>query len=985
MSAASDGLPNLSPHLFEQAIAHCASGLIICDAQQLGMPIVYASPSFESLTGYTADETIGRECLFLQGEETEQIGLDDIRTAFASGTGCKVLLRNYHKSGRAFWNEMTLSPIRDENNRLTHYVGTQIDISHYLETFKALQESESRYRHLYEETPAMLHSVDSEGHIVSVSHYWLEKLGYARHEVIGHPIARFLTQAPVQVSQANVADGQKASTARRDVPCQFLKKDGDRIDALLSSIDECAAPHARPSHAQPSSAQPSSAQPSHIQLSRTQSPQNCRTLSVSVDITERKKAEENLRRNEALMRAINNLPPTGIFVMDCETNEALFVNTEFYKIWQLESLQPQVIEGAITGEQLLSECLSYVDLSAFIATSTAEDFSNGTKIVEDEVPLLDGRTLRRIYGPIQENNVTFAYLYVFEDITQRKQSVRQLAAATEAAKAANKAKSEFLANMSHELRSPLNAILGFTHILKESNPKPEQSENLEIIYNSGNHLLALINDILDISKIEAGRVVLTEGEFDLHQLLNEVQQMFMNAAQRKGLTLSLDRVGELPRQICSDRLKLRQILINLLSNAIKFTESGRVVLTARAVATTTRTAICTASSAHSANVQTLLFEVADTGPGIDPADQSRLFEAFVQTKSGLTSHEGTGLGLAISQEYVHLLGGELQVISEVGRGATFSFEIAAKLAARERAAVVNRRKIVRLAPNQPNYRILVVDDVAVNRKLLTHLLSSVGFEVKEAVNGQDAIAQWEAWQPHLIWIDMQMPVMTGEEAALKMRQLDPQGTTKIIALTASAFEENKLSALDSGCDDFVSKPVQAASVFSKMSQHLGVQYLYEELASPRSAFQQLASQPNEIQSNEIQSNEIRPNEIRPNEIQQSADQQADNQLSNQLGNQPRNQPGNQRVEAQKMSPQPPYSPPISPALLASASSEWIYQLTQATLDLDNAAIMALAQQLPTAQRELASAVEQCVKNLAYKKLLKALKETECQETEASKL
>ena len=863
--AMSDERPKLPADLFEQAIAHCASGLIICDAQRLGLPIVYASPSFEVLSGYSASEAIGKDCLFLQGEETDQIGLDDVQAAIANGIGCKVLLRNYHKSGRPFWNEMTLSPIKSDRGLLTHYVGTQIDISHYLETFKALQESESRYRHLYEETPAMLHSVDADGLIVSASHYWLEKLGYQRHEVIGQPIERFLRSSEETCEEITC----------RDVPCQFVRKEGDRIDALLSSISE--------------------------RTSKQAPEQSARTLSVSVDVTEQKKVQENLRRNEALMRAINNLPPTGIFVMDAETDEALFVNAEFYRIWRLENLQDSVAQGALSGEQLLSECLSAIDLGDFISHSTSQDFSDGTRIVEDEVPLLDGRTLRRLYGPIQENSVTFAYLYVFEDITERKEAVRQLAMATEAAEAANKAKSEFLANMSHELRSPLNAILGFTHILKASEPRPAQKENLEIIYNSGNHLLALINDILDISKIEAGRIVLNESSFDLSLLLTELQQMFADAAQRKGLSLTLAQADDLPKFVCSDRLKLRQILINLLSNAIKFTNVGSITLTA-----------CVQST--EGDKRTLSFAVTDTGEGIAHSDQIRLFEAFVQTKSGLTAQEGTGLGLTISQEYVHLLGGVLQVESTVGAGSTFSFDICVDVTDDECKQAVEHRKIVGLAPNQPQYKVLVVDDVSVNRKLLVHLLSSVGFEVREAVDGGGAIALWQQWKPHLVWMDMQMPVMNGETAARKIRELDAQHETVIIALTASAFEENKISALDSGCDDFLSKPVQALSVFKKMSQHLGAEFQYEEIAQP-------VSEKNVFV-------------------------------------------------------------PISSKLLAQTSEAWRYKLAQATLDLDNAAILSLAQQLPNDQKEVYDAVVSCVETLSYKQLLTALEALETSDHEA---
>ncbi|MEO1620284.1 MAG: PAS domain-containing protein, partial [Cyanobacteria bacterium J06632_3] len=501
--------PELPDFIFQQAIEHAAGGLVICDAQQPDFPIVYVSPSFETLTGYTSDEVIGKNCRFLQGEETNQLGTKDIRQALSSGTGCKVLIHNYRKNGQPFWNELTISPLIDPEGVVTHYVGALIDISHYLDTFKALQQSEARYRHLYEE-------------------------------------------------------------------------------------------------------------------------QN--------------KAKENLRRSEALLRAINNLPPTGIFVMDYHTHEALFINSEFYRIWQLEHLQAAVVNGDISGEQLLTECLSNIDLGEFVAMATAKDLAHDNKIVEDEVPLLDGRTLRRIYGPIKENNTTFAYLYIFEDITERKQAVQALAHATEAAEAANRAKSEFLTNMSHELRSPLNAILGFTHILQNTQPDPEQRENLDIIYSSGEHLLALINDILDISKIEAGRVVLTESEFDLYRLVDELQQMFGNAVSQKDLRLIVERSHSLPRIIRSDRLKIRQVLINLLSNAVKFTATGSVTLkinTQEPAATAVQPNISTVESTQSTatqthNTQTLTFSVIDTGPGIPPEETDRLFEAFVQTEAGLT-------------------------------------------------------------------------------------------------------------------------------------------------------------------------------------------------------------------------------------------------------------------------------------------------------------------------------------------------------------
>lgn len=558
----------------------------------------------------------------------------------------------------------------------------------------------------------------------------------------------------------------------------------------------------------------------------------------------RSQAEAELRDSEALYAGIFDHSAESIFLLQVKPDGGLIYQTVNPTNERLFKINRSEVIGKLLSEVRSPQFTDYFlqQVEKCLASQQPINYEETIRLSENHLNLLTTLV------PILDSSGKIVKIQgSSRDITQQKQVEAALQEAKEAADAANQAKSIFLANMSHELRTPLNAILGFTQLLvRDSNITLNQREQMDIILRSGEHLLSLIDDILDLSKIEAGQIALNVESFNLWRMLDNLYDMLQIRATAKGLDLNILRNADVPKYIKADRNKLRQVLINLLGNGIKFTQSGHVTLQVKTLTKIRNTEDSLLETVIDPQISCrLMFEVADTGPGIDPGELDTLFDAFVQSQSGKKSQEGTGLGLAISQQFVKLMGSEIAVESTLGEGSIFRFDIQAESVEADRfedlqnqdniATSGSDRVAIGLAPNQPRYRILVVEDIWASRQLLVKLLEQIGFEVREARHGEEAVSVWSDWQPDLIFMDIRMPVMDGYQATQKIRDSVNGDRPAIIALTASAFESEKATILAMGCNDFIPKPFPENLLFEKIAFYLGVSYIYEPSSLSRAA------------------------------------------------------------------------------------------------------------------------------------------------------
>ncbi len=832
-------------------------GIFIVDVAKDG-EFRYAglNPAHERISGIKASELRGKTPEEVLPEAAARAVRDRYQSCVEARTSITYEERLPFQSRDTWWITK-LTPLFDSNDNLYCIVGTSLNITERKQAEIALRESKRMLQQISDSSPNILYLYDLvENRNVYSNRSTAELLGYSPEEIAAMGEALLPTIMHPE-DFAKVPELQKRISSFNDG--EVLEREYRLRDRLTG---EWRTFFVR-----------------EVVFSRTVDGKVKQILGTAIDITDRVNAEilqgETAEREKTLTSAIQRIRESlaldtiftatteelrqvlkcsrvAIYRFDADYNTGEFVAESAEEELLLLQSQREPLGLTAESELLQNSCLQILLQSPGEAERRNCNLETPCCLVVDDieeanysdeyrqqleqfeirayliVPIFCNFQFWGLLGAyhggsprqwkpgernmaLQIGNQLGVALKQAELLAETKRQAAKLEKAVIAADAANRAKSEFLANMSHELRTPLNAILGFTQVMgRDRSLSVGHQNNLTIINRAGEHLLALINDILEMSKIEAGRITFNESTFSLTAMLETLESMLKFKAQSKRLELTFDLPRNLPPGVKTDEGKLRQVLINILGNAIKFTKTGKVSLRLEIE--------------HNSR---LLFEIEDTGPGIAPEEMDSLFEAFGQTQVGRKYQQGTGLGLPISRKFVELMGGELRVRSKLGEGSVFAFDI--PIAAVEGVAVTSskRGRAIALAPGSPEYRILAVDDRADNRYLLETLLSAIGFQVLAAENGEEALALWSSWEPHLILMDMQMPVMDGFEATQRIKATDKGRKTTIIALTASAFEEDRQKILAVGCDDFASKPFQEEVLLEKIGNSLGIQYIYE--------------------------------------------------------------------------------------------------------------------------------------------------------------
>ncbi|MGD9081111.1 MAG: PAS domain S-box protein, partial [Desulfobacterales bacterium] len=873
--------------------------------------IEYVNPTFSEVTGYSIDEAIGQNPRILKSGDIPKSYYKELWDTILAGKVWRGEFKNKRKNGEKFWESTSISPIKNEEGEITHFVAVKEDITEQKKIRESLRESELQLRTIFERSPVGILHFDKNGLVIDCNDRHAEIMGSTREKIIGMNLLQEIKneklraavlgalageQTVFEAEYTSVSGGktiavrsmfnptepgtsqtqvinttediterkqvEKALRASEEKSRLLLKSVGEGIfgvdldgkvvfinpaanrmlgygpeelighgvhekihhshaDGSVYSKDDCPMYMTYADGAEHHIADEvlwrkdgSSFPVEYTSMPIKKDAQVVGAVVTFMDITERKKAEEEaeqaailIREKEAQLSTAINSMAGGIFMIDKNLNFQL-TNEQFHELYDfpielgkkgmpfINFLRMRAKRGEYGPGD--SEELVAKRLEMYKDTTQAKKIA----VYEDNIP--GNRTTEVYRAPTEDGGFVFA----INDITERKKAEDELRIAKEAAVEATKAKSEFLANMSHEIRTPMNAIIGMAHLALKTDLTPKQHDYLKKVDISSKSLLGIINDILDFSKIEAGKLDMESVDFQLEDTLDNISTLVGIKTQEKGLELLFKTDPSVPTALVGDPLRLGQILINLSNNAVKFTDTGEIVISTELV--------------QKDDTQvTLKFAVQDTGIGMTSEQAGRLFQPFMQADSSTTrKYGGTGLGLTISKRLAEMMGGDIWVESEPGKGSTFSFTANFGLG-KEKAKK-------RFTPSQDlrGIKVLVVDDNATSRDILQGMLESFSFDVTLAASAQEGLTELEKAsesQPfEIVIMDWKMPGMDGIEASKHIKNNKSLSKIPVIVMVTAYGREDVMKQAETvGLEGFLLKPASPSMLFDAIMQALG--------------------------------------------------------------------------------------------------------------------------------------------------------------------
>jgi|GEM_PF-710141 len=770
--------------LFEQSGGYC---MILDPNTSDGIPLIIdANKAACTMHGYSREEFIGRPVADIDDENGKRLVKQ--RTAEIM-TGKPFYVENTHvrKDGTTFSAAINAKRIDIEGSRPLIFT-TEYDITSRKQAETQLQESEKHMRTLLDTMPDLVWMKDPEGRYLSCNSRFLEFLALPEEEIVGktdHDLFEpKLADLCCQNDKAAIASGK----------ARINEEDAIYADGHIEQLETIKTPVYDPSGGLVG------------------------VLGIGRIITERKQIEKEWRK---LAQAVEQSPESIIITnLNAEieyVNEA-FSRTTGYQAKEVIGQNPRILQSGNTPAETYKALWEKLTQGLSWQGELYNQGKDGKEYIEfaiiSPIKQQDGGVSH--YVAVQEDitekkkiaHELDEYRYHLEDLVEKRTT--ELAKALEQADSANRAKSAFLANMSHEIRTPMNAIIGLTALLQQTHITPKQKNRLKKIDSSANHLLSIINDILDLSKIEAGKIVLEEGDFHLDALFDHIQSLFNEQTKHKGIRIEVDK-NAVPIWLNGDQTRLRQALINYVGNAVKFTERGTIFLRSKKL--------------DEKDDQVLVrFEVQDPGIGIESEKLDDLFNAFEQADSSTTrKYGGTGLGLAINKHIAQLMGGKVGAESQLNQGSTFWFTAWLKHSKNDKGTTAHTETIdhkTLLINQYAGGHVLLAEDNEINLEVASDLLSEVRLKVSTAENGIEAVKCVQNGSYDLILMDVQMPEMDGLEATKMIRAMEGKTTLPILAMTANVFEDDRRACIEAGMNDFVAKPIDLQNLYSTLVKWL---------------------------------------------------------------------------------------------------------------------------------------------------------------------